>query len=623
MLMAILLFLVIVGTYSQYVMASSYKAGEYVAEAKGNNGPIKVKVTIGDSKILSVEIIDHSETEGLGGVALKKIADRIIENQSLAVDVVSGATNASKAILTAVEECIKQAGGDIEALKVPVSKINQGKVEKMSTDVVVIGAGPSGLAAAVTAAEGGADVIVLEKTGQIGGTALIGAFGLFAADSRLQKEAGKDVPVDAVYEEWMAYTHWLAEANIVRTFIKKSASTIDWLIDHGMDLVLSPPAQKTHNDEYWTYHAFKDYAKKPQYFNNLLKAAENNGAKFLLETPATDITTNDAGTITGVIAEKKDGTFLEIDARAVIVATGGYGANKEMVKERTDVKMADWNINFTTGDGIKMAWEAGAAAGNSILQLHGFVMPPELLAKIDGEIPELSAILNFATYPWVNSAGRRFANEDVIYDTANMAHVAYAQGEDFFVILSQNMIDTLKAKGARGLGNYDSPSRIAGIPLVADLNKPWTNLEEDLAKAVKVGLAYKGNTLEELALASGMDVKTLIDTIKRYNLLCEKGEDVDLLKEAAHLYPLTEGPYYAVKQRASYLTACGGIEINEKTEALNDDGVPIPGLYAIGNDGSGLYSDTYVLLEGGTLGWAFNSGRMAGENVLNYLSSKY
>ncbi|MCR4435914.1 MAG: FAD-dependent oxidoreductase [Clostridiales bacterium] len=496
----------------------------------------------------------------------------------------------------------------------------------MSADVVVVGAGPAGLAAAVTAAEGGTKVIVLEKTAAIGGTGLLGAFGLLAADSKLQKEAGKKVPVDGVFKEWMDYTHWFADANIVRAYIQKSASTIDWLIAHGMDLRLSPPAQKTHMNGYWTYHAFKDYSKKPDYFKNLQTAAANKGAQFLLETPADSLITDANGNVTGVTAKKKDGTVLNISAKAVIVATGGYGGNPDMVKEKLSGDKQAVNlfgVSFTSGDGIKMAWKAGAAKGDSILQLHGTTIPPELMAKLgDKKIPDLSSVLNLCSYPYVDPAGRRFVNEDVNYDTALVANVTYAQGDHIFILLSGNMVNALMTKGARALGNYDSPARIAGVPLVPDLDKPWTGLQTDLDNAVAAGFAFKGQTLDELAKASGMDAKILTETINRYNELCKKGVDEDFKKDPKLMYPLTEGPYYAVMQRASYLTAAGGVKIDDKTEALNSKGVPIPGLYVAGNDASGLYGDSYVLLEGGTLGWAFNSGRIAGENAVKYVTAK-
>jgi fumarate reductase flavoprotein subunit len=595
-----------------------YKVGTYTAEATGNNGPIKVEVTMSDNAILGVKILNHKETVGLGDVALDRISKEIVEKQSLAVDTISGATNASKALLAAVEDCVSQAGGDITALKVALAKAGEGKIEKLTTDVVVIGAGGAGSAAAVTAAEAGAKVVLLEKNANPGGTTAMGG-GLFGAYSSLMKEHGEDpVDTDALFNDWMKEMVWKADANLVHNYLETSYTTVDWLIAHGFELHKVDAIQQTH-DTYHGYHKYNDFTKTTEIFKNMLSGIEKLGAQIFYETAAKSLITDNTGAITGVIATKKDGTTLEITAKSVVIATGGFVGDEAWVARTFDgVTVTAAGNNSNVGEGIKMAWEVGAAhRGENVHLAH--------VTKIAGDLsayPKSSWLVNTSLAylpinPWINSTGARFANEDIIYDRAFTTNALISQGNYIFTVLSQSMIDTLEKSGAAALGMQD---KVAMGPMteVTPMKAPWTELNAMVNELVKQGVAFKADSYEELAKQSDMDVEKFVSNMEIYNADAKSGKDTLFNKRKQHMVALGDGPYYAIKVIPTNLCTLGGIRINEHLQVVNNDAnkyTPIPNLYAAGADAGGLYSDHYVLLEGGAQGWAYNSGRMAGASA--------
>lgn len=624
-LLSILLLLVVIPGYSRQIKAAAYKAGIYTAEAGGKNGPVKVKVIVSSSEILAVDVIDHSETKDLGDVALKGMADKVIENQSLAVDLVSGATYSSKAILAAVEDCIKQAGGDIEALKVPAAKVNEGKVEKMSTDVVVIGAGGAGSSAAVTAVEYGADVILLEKNANPGGTTAMGG-GLFGAYSSIMEKHGEEpVDIDSLFQDWMKEMVWKADANLIRKYLELSSTTIDWLIERGFELHKVGAVQQTHA-KYHGYHKYDDFTKTTSYFKKMLAGFVDKGGHVFYETPAVGLITDKNGAVVGVTAKKKDGTTLKISAKSVVIATGGFVGDENWVAETLDgVHVRSNGLGSNIGDGIKMAWEVGAAhRGENVHLAHVTKVPGDL-----SEFPQTSWLVNTSLAylpinPWVNFSGVRFANEDIIYDRAFTTNAVIAQGNYIYAIFSQSMLDTLEESGAAALGMQD---KIAMGPMteVTPMNSPWTNLNVMVSELIKQGNAFKGDSYRELARAAGMNDEKFVDNMKRYNNDAEKGKDSLFGKRKEHMVPLGDGPYYAVKVIPTNLCTLGGIRVNEDLQVVMadpDNYQPIPNLYAAGADAGGLYSDHYVLLEGGAQGWAYNSGRLAGASAVSNALNK-
>ncbi len=608
--------------------AAALRDGSYVAEAAGNNGPVKIKTTIEGGRIASIEVVSHAETPGLSDPAFERIPEAIVKGQTLAVDAVSGATHVSEAILEAVEKGLKEAGADIQALKVK-KETAEAAAETLDCDVVVVGAGGSGATAAVTVAESGKKVIVLEKAGNPGGTSII-ASGIYASDSKKQAEAGIVCRTSDVYEWWQNYVSWLNDSNLTWKFFKKSASTIEWLEERGFEFKIVPNVQKVHADSFETYHAFLDDGKRLQYMKTLLSGVEKNGGQILYETRAEKILMKD-GRAVGVVAKAADGTMLTVNAKAVVVATGGFGANPDIVAEVSGgVKMSSLNSGTQTGDGQKMAREAGAGgADQRYIHYHGVDMPFEIIGAAatsgdgsKGATGGIDSVNHLANYPgglWVNKKGSRFISESLCYDSALVANATYRAGGDYYVVIDAKSLKALEAKGSSGLGINNSPERLAGFPL-APVNQPWTGLASQFETAIKLRGGFKADSIAGLAKAMGMEPAVLEKTVAAYNAVCAAKSDEQFGKEAQYLIPVSEGPYYAALGRTVQLGGLGGISTDDRLNATTPAGKAIPGLYAAGSDVNGIYNNVYPLIEGVTAGWAYNSGRIAGESVVEDLN---
>ncbi|NLG85746.1 MAG: FAD-binding protein [Firmicutes bacterium] len=351
----------------------------------------------------------------------------------------------------------------------------------------------------------------------------------------------------------------------------------------------------------------------------MLAGFEERGGQVWYETPAKGLITDDKGAVVGVLAEKKDGTTIEISAKSVVIATGGFVADEAWVAETLDgVQVKAAGLLSNIGDGIKMAWDAGAAKrGEDVHLLHVTKVPGDLSAFEDTGWLANTSLAYLPITPWVNASGVRFANEDLIYDRALTTNAVVAQGNFVYTILSQSMVDTLEKSGAAAAGMNEN---VAMGPMieVAPMNSPWANLSAMLEELMKQDAVFKGDSFEELAKNAGMDPNKLSSTMAKYNADAKAGKDSLFGKRKEHMVALEEGPYYAVKVIPTNLCTLGGIRINDDLQVVKNDPnnyAPIPNLYAAGADAGGLYSDHYVLLEGGAQGWAYNSGRLAGASA--------
>ncbi len=605
---------------------NSFKAGTYTAEAEGKNGTVKVQVVVSESDIESITVLETSETEGIGDTAIESLTKDIISRQSIGLDAVSGATVTSDAFLNAVEDALTQAGGDINSLKSAVAKENDGKIVELEADVVVIGAGGAGVAAAVTSAEHGAKVIVLEKTAIPGGTTANGG-GFFAADSAKARELGHEaVDTDYIFKEWMAEMDWLADASLVKQFLELSHTTADWLEARGVVFHKTEEAvQQSHKEGTNGYHKYDDYTKTSSQFSAMLdKIVADYGAQVYYETPAGSLIT-EGDKVTGVTANSKDGSILQIKAKSVIIATGGFVGNSEMIKEALNgvsVNAAGYNSN--TGDGINMAWDIGAASrGLAAMVAHTFSVEGNGKVEGDYEFMELYQATNSVAYmpiiPWVNASGVRFANEDIVYDRALSSNSVIAQGNFAYFLYNEKLLETLETKGARAAGMKDKIA-MGPMPEITPMDSGWSRLTEIVDKMVEGGYVVKADTVEALAEKLGIDKSALKETMDKYNEDAKKGVDTLYGKDGKHMYQMSEGPYYAFKVSVNNLCTVGGIRINSNFEVVQDDPengyTPIENLYAAGADAGGIYSDHYAhTIEGAAQGWAYNSGRLAGASA--------
>lgn len=605
---------------------AGYTAGTYTASAKGNNGDVTVEVVFSDSAIESVTVKEHAETPGISDGALKKIPAEIVSQQSLNIDAVTGATNTSKAILEAAEDCVAQAGGDAQALLAKEAAKKEGVDEEMTTEIVVVGAGASGTAAALQAAQDGADVIIVEMTAAPAGQATM-AGGLFATNSAQQQEAGEPCDNKWIYDQFITTGNYQVNGGLLSKIIQMSGDTADWLIENGCQLTLTHVGSGSYYEHtkhpFDTLHGYTEGGTAGvTALHNSIKEASGT---VLYNTKATELIMED-GKAAGIKCEKEDGGILTIHADAVILATGGFGGNEEKVAETFGDGFGVSRVATNIGTGIEMAMSAGADASydKAITMHYGLSR-----GGTSWTTALNSALLN--PYLHVDVDGNRFMNEEAfIFEPIKSSNVIKSLPKrKAYEIFDSTMIDIVKEQGYAGITDLfagelaDDPTLFVEVGNTIDTSKRYedshtpTDIMPAIEEAIAAGKIVKAESSEELAEKLGMT--HLTETIERYNELCGQGEDVDQFKSAKYLDKL-EGTLYAVEITPSvFLGTLGGVEINQFCEVITEDGKAIPGLYAAGSDTSGVYGDSYVYFEGGTLGYAYNSGRLAGESAAAYV----
>lgn len=477
------------------------------------------------------------------------------------------------------------------------------------TQIVVIAAGPSGLSAAVQAAEDGADVIVLEKASAVGGAANMG-MGPLGIGTRYQKENMIDITVEKAFNMFMEYTHYNVDARLVKRYFEQSAETIEWLEDMGVEF---EGAFRYFPKSEATWHIVKtDKGIGPRaasFMNKALYArAQELGVKFMLETPAKKILKED-GKVCGVLAVDKDGKEIEIACSAAIICTGGAGCNKEFIKEETGynhgVDMFNFAIPGIMGDGLKMAWEAGA---------DKLPVRIEQAASVEGVEDLPGSVSNILGQPnlLVNLQGKRVMNEDHMQNTTYLSNVVSHQKDRIcFSIVDSSIV------------RYYIKNGVDNVSLV----RPESDVS-DFVEGVKLakengnsGL-YIADSIEELAEMTGIDVDNLVDTVDEYNDFCDS-VDEEFFKDKRYLRPLIKAPFYAGRIRPGGYGTVGGIRINENCEALDKNFEPVKGLYAAGADACNIYDDSYMfLLPGNSMGFAVNTGRIAGMSAAEYVEDE-
>ncbi|MCH1919921.1 FAD-dependent oxidoreductase [Shewanella sp. A3A] len=469
----------------------------------------------------------------------------------------------------------------------------------MDTDVVVVGAGASGMAASVQAAQLGAKVVTLEKQAKNGGTGNF-AEGIFACESSLQHRQGIIVTKEEAFKTIMDYSHWKANAPLVSAFVNKSASTIDWLKDLGVTFEYIGPGGP---GGVLTWHVINGHSKAM--IKTFTEQFDKMGGKLLLKTAGHELIVEN-GKVVGVKGKTKDGEEVIIHAKAVIISTGGYANNKEMMEKYSPYPdMAFIGQIGKDGDGIQMAWKAGAAEeGIGVMQSYRPGLP--------GYAPNNQMIAAAVQpYFWVDPKGIRYTDESSVVLWPYAGNALERLGGKAFSIYDETTKNMFIDKGIHmPLGEWV----IAGTKL--------TKLPEELDKAIAKGDVVKANTIAELAKKLGMDPKVLQASVDKNNQMAAAHEDPEYYKKAVYLRAVAKAPYYATRLQPRALGTLGGVKINEHTQAISKaTGEPIDGLFVTGNDAGGMYGDSYdLMLGGGTLGFAVNSGRIAAESaVANYV----
>ncbi len=555
---------------------NTFTPGTYDAQAQGFGGTVSVSVTVSDSEITAVEITGDKETPALGGVAVDTLDDAILAAQTPNIDGVSGATVTSTAIIAAVTEALKAAGADIDALDANRRDLGAQAAERtdrtIDVDVVVVGAGGAGMTAAINVKQAGFNVLVLEKMPYVGGNTTKATGGMNAAETHYQAEQGIEDSVEQFVADTIEGGHGINDPVLVQTMAENSAAGIDWLDSIGAPL---PKVSFSGGATNARIHAPEDGSGVGEYlvaaFDRVIKEM---GIEVMLNTKATELIT-DGGKVCGVKAQS-DTENLTINAGAVILATGGFGANEEMyTKYRPDLKgTVTTNAPGATGDGIVMAQAVGADLVDiEQIQLHPTVEQTTSML-ITESVRGDGAIL-------VNQSGERFIDEMETRDVVSAAELEQ-EGSYAYIIFDQRLRDGLKA----------------------------------IEKYVNNGLTVQADTIEELAAALSIDPATLAKTLDDWNAAVAAGEDPAFGRSTGMEKDLSVAPFYAIKIAPGIHHTMGGVKIDAKTHVINTDGEAIPGLFAAGEVTGGVHGGNRI--GGNAVADIVVFGRIAAESAIEY-----
>ena len=593
-----LLCLAMLLTMCSFAMA---EAGTYtgVGDSEiGGKGAIEVSVTVDENGVVTdIQVTKNGDTAGIADAA-------VMAAQSANVDGVSGATMTSEAIKMAVLDAVTAAGLDTVKWSTYVAtEAAKADDATYNTDIVIIGAGGAGMTAALTAAEKGANVIILESQAAVGGNSVRATGGMNAADTPAQdeNEFGESAGVEKtlktarttyadnvtitklaeeVEKQWSDYQanpvgyfdsdelmeldtmiggKGINNPELVEELADESADGVEWLKKYGINLT-----------------SVGSFAVGSYMMPLLEKACEENDKiSIQLETTATTILTDENGKAVGVKAVGATGNEVTVNAKAVILATGGFGANLDMVAELVPALKGFMTTNAAgaQGQGIEMAQALGAATVDmNQIQIHPTVQF-DTAALITEGLRGDGAVL-------INADGKRFIDEVGTRDVVSAAEIAQP-GSYSYLVVDQAMLD--------------KSSVIAGY--------------------VKRGFVFQGNTYEELAEALGVDAAIFAETMNTWNTYVEAKNDPDFGR-TSFAQPLNTAPYYAIKVTAGVHHTMGGLVINTDTEVLKADGTAIAGLYAAGEVTGGVHGANR--LGGNAVADFVVFGRIAGEEAAEY-----
>ncbi|HIZ95103.1 MAG TPA: FAD-dependent oxidoreductase [Candidatus Ligilactobacillus excrementavium] len=474
--------------------------------------------------------------------------------------------------------------------------------KEKSYDVVIVGGGLSGLAAAISAREKNLTTLVLEKGRTIGGNGnyVEGAMGV---DSYLQKKQNVKINKLALLHEELNYSHYEASARHLKKFIDYSGQTIDWL--HSLGVKFNAVSKQ--GDSWSTIHPFTGggHAAVQTMYNTAVKA----DAEFISSTSAQKVLIQN-GQICGlIIRNEATGQERHLTTNNIILATGGYVDNPELVRKKSPFsdRLLTVSNGKATGDGLQLAWAVGAKHYQmGAIQYGGGAIYDTVKPPFIHMSSQLATAATQEAILWVNERGERFVNEDV---NDNMCHAGASilTQSRVFSIFDQEAIEHLSKIGLyKEVGNSPvSPETLDRLP--SEIKTNLENHEKYLTTAASL-----------TELAEKLQLPKLSETIAHYNQLVQTKQDSDFGKNKAYLTPVKDGPFYAVELGVGMACALGGLRVDNNNNILNSYGYPIPGLYAVGNDAAGmLVGDTYaVTLPGSTAGYAAYSGRNAVLNII-------
>ena len=624
LLLAGAMFLTACGGSASSTSAAGGVSGSFTGTAKGM-GEVSVTLTLTDNVITDCTAKGDEETSGIGSVVIEQFPGEVVEGNTINLDSISGATITSNAFVEAAKAALTEAGLNPDDYMAKADKTANGETVSYDADVVVIGAGGAGMTAAMTAADAGQKVVILESQAMVGGNSARATGGMNAAKTVYQDEnefdqaAGVEKTLataaekyadnetitalaKTVSEQWAAYQanptgyfdsvelmeldtmvggKGINNPELVKTLCEGTADAIDWLDENGITLhnVSSFGGASVKRIHRPVNEEGKVVSVGAYMIPLLQENCEKRGIDIVLNTTVDTILTDANGTAVGVSGTDKDGNTVVVNAKSVILATGGFGANLDMVTQYKPELAGFMTTNAAgaQGQGIEMATAIGAGTVDmDQIQIHPTV-EANTAALITEGLRGDGAIL-------VNANGERFIDEVGTRDVVSAAEIAQP-GSYSWLIVDQAMVD--------------ASSVIQGY--------------------IKKGYTKTGATYEELAKELDVDPATFANTMETWNSYVEAKNDPDFGR-TSFANPLNNGPYYAIKVTAGVHHTMGGVTINSATEVLKEDGTVIPGLFAAGEVTGGVHGANRL---GGTAVADFVVfGRIAGESAANYASAQ-
>ena len=561
-------------------------AGTYEATAPGYGGDIKVSVDMSDDgRINDIKILEDNETIGVGKVALDKVKGRIVSGQSTNVDAVTGATASSKGLMLATSKALEEAGVADDFKE--EYKEKREYPSEIDTDIVIVGGGGAGLTAAVEATQAGSSVVVVEKNGFVGGNTILSGGIYNAPDPELQEPEGIEDSEELFYEQTYEAGDEVANPELVKVLTSQADDGLEWLKSLGMEF--SDNIGQGAGSLYPRTH----FSVKPNgtgFIDAFMENLDESGnAQILTETTAEHIIMED-GKAAGIKATNFDGSDLTINAKqGVVVTTGGFAKNPEMVVEyknaekwpNLDEKTISTNLGSITGDGITMSEEVGADLVDMDQMQFLYLGIPDR-GPITGVLD-----LQAEKVLFVNNEGERFVREDGRRDVISKAIFDQPDGT-YWMVHSSDVLDFGTAK---------------------------TVEQEDFKKVVEEGKYgwVQADTLEELAEKMDVPYENLKKSFDDYNKSFDDKVEEDEFGRTLFTYPMKEGPYAAVPRTPALHHTMGGLKIDEGAHVLDKDGNPIPGLFAAGEVTGGIHGANRV--GGNAVVDLVVFGRIAGQNA--------
>jgi flavocytochrome c len=554
-----------VATEKASSQATKFKPGTYTSAKMGRHAKMVIEVTFSEDKILEAKVLSHKETEALGGVAADEMTEAFVKNQNLAVDVITGATQSTTAVRMALQDAIKQAGGDVAALSNVTTDMKP--EPNQECDVVVVGAGAHGMSTAIELKKLGHDVVLLEKMGILGGSSLMASTAAEGYGTKVHKRLGVKLTKEEYLKIQIPVSKRILKERpqMASDFADLVPETFDWMIDSGVDInkLIDGKKMMAPSDGTAIGQVVVPFLREQLVLNDVDVRTNSKAVSII----------NENGTAGGVVVETPQGIY-NLKAQSVVLATGGYFMNQKLL-DRFTPKTAHYGTTWSigsTGDGLIMAEEMGAELSDMEKVLINPTAHP-VTGKVS--MVSFSNLRHFGGILVGTKSGKRFFNENAWYtDIAN----AMPDGEAYIII---------------DHGIMESNATIRHY--------------------LDYGFLKQGNSIAELAAKLKLDPQVLAQTIETYSSYAKNHKDEEFGRK--HLVAnLDKAPYYAAIVKPANHNPFGGVTADERGQAVRKDGSTINGLYVVGNVANNLLIPNGI---SGGLVFGRMLGRYVSEDILN------